>query len=604
VTFGRSSARGLSSVAACCAMVVLFAGCGASRRSVDATDDDTRSEGGANAGGSAGTAGTAGTGSTVGSGGSAEVSTGGEAGASGAAGAAEPPLPCSAGIAPTSQVRRLTNEQYDRTVRDLVGVTALAEFGNAAPSSLLAPDHSGNLTDADWEGYMLAGEAIAAQVMADAGLRSRFIGCTPTGDGSACLRDTVVAFGRRAFRRPLSDADIARFDAIIAAGAEITETGAAEEVAEVLLNTFLVSPSFIQRSELSTEADADGNFPLSAHELAARLSYTLWGSMPDVILNRAADAGEITSLEQIRAQAERMLTEPRAREQVDAFHQDYLMMRGGAYWDDVQKDTSLYPLFTAGVASVLKQETLRFFDAVVFDEGGSFQDLFSSEIGFVNADTALLYGLDPAQFGAELEPVTLDPDQRPGFLTRVGFLSAFSHYESTAPILRGVFVTSRVLGIDLGADPSAGLPPPADDFLTNRQQTEAVTSPPACAGCHTYINPPGFVLEAYDTTGRWQTLDPMGGPIDTTADVHIDGASVTVESPADLMSRLAASEDAQLAYVRRWIGHAYERPVHALDSCIEQELALELRDPEYSILSLLSDLTQSDSFRVRALETP
>jgi hypothetical protein len=539
------------------------------------------------------------------------VSTGGEAGApgsAGVAGASEPPLPCSDGIAPTSQLRRLTNEQYDRTVRDLVGVTALTEFGNAAPSSLLAPDHAGDLTEADWEGYMLAGEAIAAQVMGDAELRSHFIACTPTGDGSACLRDTVVAFGRRAFRRPLSETDVARFDAIIAEGAEITETGAPEEIAEVLLNTFLVSPSFLQRSEFSTEADGAGNFPLSAHELAARLSYTLWGSTPDSILNRAADAGELTTLEQIRAQAERMLADPRAREQVDAFHQDYLMMRGGAHWQwqNVQKDTSLYPLFTTGVASVLKQETLRFFDAVVFDEGGSFQDLFSSELGFVNADTAALYGLDPAQFGAELEPVTLDPDQRPGFLTRVGFLSAFSHYDSTAPILRGIFVTSRVLGIDVGPpDPSVELPPPSQEFLTNRQRTEALTSLPACATCHsTYINPPGFVLEAYDTTGRWQTIDPLGGPIDTIADVYIDGASVTVQSPVDLMRRLAASEDAQRAYVRRWLAHAYERPVHALDSCIEQELALELRDPAYSILSLLSDLTQTDPFRSRAPESP
>jgi hypothetical protein len=328
--------------------------------------------------------------------------------------------------------------------------------------------------------------------------------------------------------------------------------------------------------------------------------------MPDATLDREADAGELATPEQIRAQVERMLDEPKARELVDAFHQDYLMMHGGSYWEEVHKDTSRFPLFTAGVASALKQETMRFFDAVVFDEEGSFHDLLSSALAFVNADTAPLYGLDPARFGAELAPVTLDPNQRPGFLTRVGFLSAFSHYDNTSPVLRGTFVTTRVLGIDIGpSDHSAGLPPPAQEFSTNRQRTDAMTSPVACADCHsTYINPPGFVLEAFDSTGKWQTVDPLGGPIDAVADVYIDGASVSVQSPADLMRRLAASEDAQRAYVRHWIAYAYERPVHAFDACFEQQLALEVRDPNYAILSLLSDLTQTDPFRKRALETP
>jgi hypothetical protein len=592
-------------------MAALIAGCGASRRSAGADDDDVASNAGASGTGDQG--GTAGSGASngtagTGAGGSPDPSSGGEAGnAEGAAGAAEPePPPCGAGIAPTSQVRRLTNEQYDRTVRDLVGLTALTAFGDAPPSSLLAADHAGDLTEADWDGYLLAGEAIAAQVMADVNLRSRFIACTPTGDGSACLRDTVVEFGRRAFRRPLSEREIARFDAIIADGARITERGSPEEIAEVLLNTFLVSPSFILRSELSSQTDSDGNFPLSPYEIATRLSYTLWGSIPDATLDRGADAGELATLEQIRAQVERMLDEPKAREQVDAFHQDYLMMNGASYWAGVQKDTSRFPLFTAGVASALKQETMRFFDAVVFDEEGSFQDLLSSALAFVNADTAPLYGLDPARFGAELAPVTLDPSERPGFLTRVGFLSAFSHYDSTSPVLRGMFVTSRVLGVDVGPfDHSTGLPPPAQEFSTNRERTDAMTSPAACASCHsTYINPPGFVLEAFDSTGKRQTLDALGGSIDTVADVYIDGASVSVQSPADLMRRLAASEDAQRAYVRHWIAYAYERPVHALDSCFEQRLALEVRDPDYAILSLLSDLTQTDPFRKRALETP
>ncbi|WP_437757148.1 DUF1592 domain-containing protein [Sorangium sp. So ce1389] len=536
-----------------------------------------------------------------------ESSTGGTGGKPGSPGSPNGGTQCTPGIASTSQIRRLTNAQYDRTIRDLLGVTALKASGNAAPSTLLATDQAGSLTDLGWSAYTSVAEMIAAQVMADPALKANFLKCTPTGDGAACLHDTIVEFGRRAFRRPLTQAEVARFDAIVAKGPEITPNGAPEEVAEALLYMFLISPSFIQRAEIAEAPDGAGRFALSSHEVASRLSYMLWGTIPDEALNQAADQGQLSTPEQILAQAQRMLEDPRAQQMVAGFHRYYLELGANTRWDSAQRDTKLFPVFDRSLIPILAEETERFFEHVVFTRGGTFQEFFLSTTAFVNAATAPLYGLEPANFGAELQEVTLDPTQRPGFLTRAGFLNAYSSYNRTSPILRGVFITKDVLGIDPGTPPPGALETPLPegaDLDTNRKRVDAQTAGAACAACHhNFINPPGFVMEAYDAVGRWQTHEAStGAPIDTVADVLIDGQPVKVVSPADLMAKLAASPNAQRQYAQKWVSYAYERDGHPLDSCTVSDLAAKITAGGYTILDLVTDLTQSESFRIRAVE--
>src|SRR5262245_43176234 len=219
------------------------------------------------AGGAMGT----GSGSSIGSGAGGSTPTGlGGAGAGAAS--------CTPGVPGTSQIRRLSNAEYDRTVRDILGITGLSASNGSRPSNLLATDQAGGLTDIGWAGYKTVGASIAAQVMADTTLKSKFITCDPAA--RSCLHDTVVSFGRKAFRRPLTTDDLAAFDAIIAAGPQITATGAPAEVAEVLLYMFLIHPAFIQREELAETDDGAGHFSLSSYEIATRLSYLLWGSTP------------------------------------------------------------------------------------------------------------------------------------------------------------------------------------------------------------------------------------------------------------------------------------------------------------------------------------
>lgn len=506
---------------------------------------------------------------------------------------------CVPGVPGTTQIPRLTNAQYNRTIADLVGAT---------PPGLLAIEQAGPITKAIWDGYRLSADNIAASVMADPELKSNFLRCTPEGDGVACLSETIREFGRRAYRRPLTDEEAARFDDMVARRAELTATGSVDEIAQVILATFLKSPSFLQRSELAETADASGNFKLSGHEVASRLSYMLWGTMPDDELSLAADNEELQTKEQVLAQARRMVSDPKARDVAAEFHRHYLELTAGSRWDSVMRDQAQFPTFSPAVVPDMINDVEMLFDAV-YSSGGTFQDLLTTNIAFVTANTAPLYGLDPSQFTETPQPVELDATLRPGFLTRVGFLAAYSAQTRTSPILRGAFITKEVLGIDPGSpDPNAlDAPLPNDPGLdTNRKRVEAQTSAPACAGCHApFINPPGFVLEVFDAIGAQQTNDPTtGAPIDGEAEVIFstqEGPKL-VTTPAELAANIAASPFAQARYASRWVSYAYNRVLTEPDVCTVEAVSTKLTAGNYSIQDLLTDLTQTDSFTVRATE--
>jgi hypothetical protein len=252
----------------------------------------------------------------------------------------------------------------------------------------------------------------------------------------------------------------------------------------------------------------------------------------------------------------------------------------------------------------LREETEAFFDYVTFTSG-TFADLFLNSIGFVNADMAELYELsDLASFGDELMMIQLDPERRPGFLTRLDFLSSHAYFDRTNPSRRGYFIGGVVLGLDPGSHTDLGLePPPLDgEFSTNREATEALTAPITCTACHEpYVDPPGYALENYDAVGRYQTVDALGGAIDPVADVALDpDLTVRVSTPLELMTALANSRRARSNYVERWASFAYERLPNPQDACVVEELTDDIQNNSHTILNLIADLTQAESFRKRA----
>ncbi len=527
----------------------------------------------------------------------------------GTAGTGGDPLPtgsCMQGIPVTSQIPMLLNRQYANVVRDLLGVTAL---DNAPVADALVGDFTGAMTAPAWEVYKTVGAKIANQVMTGAN-KTKFINCDPAA--ADCLKTTIQTFGRKAFRRPLTDDEVAAFQSL----SSVTPAGTPAEVAEAILNAFLVSPSFLLIPELNTEAETTPGgvaaIKLSQQEVATRLSFLLWGSVPDDVLNKAADDKQLSDNAQILAQATRMIQDrPRTGGFISAFHQDWAQMNNSTgHWFKGAKlhDPAVYPNYSDAAVAANQAEMGAFFEEVAYSNG-SFQDLLLSNVAFVNKDNAVLYGLDPSKYGADMTKVTLDSttNPRPGFLTRAGFLGSYADYASSSPILRGAFTAIWMLGIGVPApDPANTKKKPDGTFQTMRAYTEALTQADGtdCKGCHQVFNPIGFILENYDGIGKWQTKDPMGGditPAITTAKVDFGtGAGPTdVSTPQQLMQGIAAAPKAQELYAQAWVSFSTGRRVNAYDQCTVDKLKGKQAGNGYTILSLLGDLTQADSFRLR-----
>jgi len=509
---------------------------------------------------------------------------------------------CAPGVPGTSQIPRLLNRQYSAVVRDLLGLTTLASANNQPPGAGLYADFEGPTNVDAWRLYQEVGDKIATEVMAGPN-KSKFITCNPATAG--CLTDTIRTFGRKAFRRPLTDAEVARFEKL----GQTTPKGTPDEIAQTTLYAFLVSPSFLQIPELATTTE-NGNIKLSSYEVAARLSFLLWDSIPDDVLRDAADKEQLDSKEKILAQAKRMIAiRDKAAPLIAAYHRKYLDMdNDDSHWWKVSHDSGKFPLYSTAAVSVFQDELDLFFEDVAFG-GGSFEDLFLSNVGYVNKDTAAIYDLDPKDFGTELKRVTLDADRRPGFLTRAGFLSSYSHYDATSPILRGAFVTVYMIGVNPGTpDPAFFLmKPPQGDYKTERAYTEALTSQSACTGCHTpFVNPPGFVLEKYDSIGKWQTVDPRSGgdadagKIDGTATVTFSAGNVKkINTPRELMEEITKTPMAKRMYAEKAVAFATRRVANANDACTVNVLNTKLAEDGFPLLDVFTEMTQADSFRFR-----
>jgi hypothetical protein len=566
--------------------VALLAGCEGSIGG-QGTSSGTGASTGTGTGNSTGT----GTGNTVGTG------TGNTTGTGTGGSAPVDPNVCTPGVPTTSQIPRLTRAEYDKTTRDLLGI-------DVQPSSMLAPDTLGSVDQRAWDGYKTAAASLATQVMATPTAKAKVLPCTT--DNATCIQQFITAFGQKAFRRPLTAAEVTRYQNLYTNRATLTVNKTFDEAVTAIIKAFLMSPSFLSRAETSTAIPEGSLFQVSSWEMASRLSYTLWGTMPDDTLFTAAQQNKLVAQADILAQAQRMLQDPKARVKVAEFHEKYALQGEATRWSEVAHDPALFPLFKASMVPTLTAEAKKFFDYITFDAKGTFQDLMTKPIAFVNRDLAPIYGLT-GTFGTDLTMANLDAAQRAGVFTQVGFLASYSSYDRTSPILRGAFIEKELLCRQIGAPPdgAANTPLPTTGN-TNREMVTAQTSGGACASCHLeVVNPPGFAFEAFDSIGGWQTTEKRGGAaIDSTADVMIGTKKVHVTGPVDLMKAIAASPEGQSCYAQRLVTFAYERSLTSQDVCTVQMLAGKMNTSGYNILALLTDLTQTQSFRYRAKELP
>ncbi|KYF66885.1 hypothetical protein BE15_29790 [Sorangium cellulosum] len=514
---------------------------------------------------------------------------------------------CAPGVTapgPTPRLTRLTHAQYDNTIRDLFGKDM-----KAAASFLADPAFEGftnnaralTVSDRLARDYRRAAETIAESAVADEAVLGKILPCAPEGDGAACARRFIQELGKRVYRRPLSAEQEEAYVAAFARGNGLFEAGTPfEQGVRHVIEVMLQSPHFLYRVELSEALDGEDIIPLDGHEVATRLSYLLWNSLPDDALLAAAEGGALGTPEGVEAEARRMLADPRAVSALDDFHDQWLQV---SRYDDLTKDPALYPDFDASVSSAMKAETRRFIRHVVLEMEGDYEALMTSSVGFVNDKLAPIYGVE-GSFTSELVETPLDPGARAGLLTQAGFLSSHAFFNKTSPIHRGVFIQRQILCADL-PDPPANvdteLPPIQGEIRTTRDQVEAHTSPKACSTCHGMINPPGFAFEHFDAVGRYRA-DEGGAPIDASGTLTVGATEMRFDGAIDLVKQLAQSPVAERCYLTNWYRYGNARQLSPEDACTIEELDAKLVETGYNIKELLVALTQTKTFRNRAVE--
>jgi hypothetical protein len=483
------------------------------------------------------------------------------------------------------EARRLSRVEWWSSVRDLLGIEArpLLPDENTGSSGFATP---GLVSEVDVQTYAQA----AAEVAAKADLRS-LAGCTT--EDAECAAVFVRTFGRKAFRRPLAAEEALElrglYERLRTPEIAFDHTTALRTVLEAILQ----HPAFLYHWEaVDPPVREDGLVKLGSHEIAARLSYFLWSSIPDDALARAADDGALGTVEAIEIHARRMLRDPKAKETIDAFVSQWLRLDP---LEGAKRDPNRYPGFDAALATSMRDEVLAFARGVILDGDGRLETLLRGSFGFPDARLAEIYGV--AQSGR----VDLPPRQRPGILTRAGVLAATSNNYEGDPTKRGVLVRTRVLCQEL-APPPADIPPlpPTRDDATVRERHEEHVRNAACAGCHALTDPIGYGFGTFDAVGRW-TEREAGKTIDTSGRVAaLDGRDRSFADVAGLTAILAESPEVRSCLVRQFARFALGRREGDDDLGALNRAYATFAASGFDLRELLVAIATSKTFRYRA----
>lgn len=401
----------------------------------------------------------------------------------------------------------------------------------------------------------------------------------------------VLDLADRAWRRPLTDVEK---DSLRALYQKLrSEELAHEDAVRLLITRVLVSPGFLYRAE--RPADGEAPKPVSSSELASRLGYFLWSSMPDAELRRDADSGMLQNPDIFQAQVRRMLGDARMRSLATEFACQWLHIRDVALLDE--KSERHFPEFSA-LRSAMEEEAILFFTDL-FQRDGSVLDVITADHSFLNEALAAHYGI-PGVKGAEWRRVDgLAAHGRGGVLGWAAVLAKQSGASRTSPILRGNWLVEVLLG-DRLPKPPKGVPPlpesESDGDLTVRQLTEKHSLDPNCSGCHRRVDPFGFALEEFDAIGRRRTMDLGNRPVETGVTLP-DGTRI--KGPAELRTYLATTRRDEFlqTFCRRLLGFALGRSLRLSDMTLVGQMKESLKQNDYRFSAALKVLLDSPQFR-------
>ncbi len=543
---------------------------------------------------------------------------------------------CDESLTPESPAwRRLTRAQYDNTLRDLLGYAlgdanqALEVYG--ALGSLLdsLPNDERPKVEEDLHGtyrrldqgvaqshvdnwYAVAGRV--AEELTDSSRLETVVGACASDSAQvqSCVDEFVRRFGARALRRPLTDEEVAFYAGFYGDTSSADPAGYADVVAG-LLN----APQFLYMVEHGQDATGHAaEYRLSAFELASRLSYHFWNTMPDEELWRTAEDGSLLDEDAYAAQVERLFDDPRTERATQDFFREWLKLENLTRLDQAN-DVPVFKSFAGDqlpsnvLHESMTQEIVDLLGYLSWEQNASFDEVMTTPLIVPEtAELAAIYGSD-----VSTTPIEAPAGERPGLLTRAAFLATGS--ANTRPIIKGVFIRENILCDHIPSPPgnAAATIPELSPELTTREVVEALTQQEGtvCASCHTtLINPLGFVTENYDALGRYRSeqrlFDEEGNevgsrPVDTSVVPQVvDSDETSVDGVEGLMQLVLASGKAQACLARQYFRYSYGRWEHVVnDGCALEQLRSALVEGG-SVRAMLREVALSPSFRQRTIE--
>jgi hypothetical protein len=423
-------------------------------------------------------------------------------------------------------------------------------------------------------------------------VRESLLQCTAVPGSPACADEILVSFLRRAWRRPPTNQELDRYLGLVRTA--LSEGGQFEDGIALALRASLVSPHFIFRVEVDPDPTSDAPHPLTDHELATRLSYFLWSSMPDEELLTLADQGALQDDEVLAAQTERMLADTKARALTDNFAGQWLQTRA---LFDVVPDYNVFPEYDEALKYGLYEETATFFETFL-REDLPVGEMFVADFTFVNERVANHYGIEGIE-GPALRRVTPDREatNRRGLLTHAGVHTLTAYPTRTSPVKRGQWVLSQLLCSEPPPPPPGveGLIEEVDPTGTLRERLEQHRADPTCASCHALMDPIGFAMESYDGIGRHRT-DDRGFPIDPSGELVTGETFSDVHELADI---LAKDERVTKCVARHMATYALGRGIEFEDAAMMNDIHQGFAADGGQLRRLVHHIVQSPLFRWR-----
>jgi hypothetical protein len=506
------------------------------------------------------------------------------------------PTSCDMPFPNRAPIRRLTRFEYNRTVDTLLGDTS--NPANSLPAETVGNGFGNDadklsVSDLHAEQYSSVAADIAARATAADRIQSTVpcFGTATAETEAACARSFIEDFGKRAYRRPL---EVGELDELLALERGIRASFPFEVSLTSVIEAILQTPDFLYRPEFGAP---DTTYPNllrpTGYEMATRLSYLLWGTIPDDTLLAAAETGELLTDTGVLTQATRMLSDPKARPVIRTFFDYYLPLNT---LTDLSRDPAQFPTFNASIGSLMREETQRFLEYEIFEGPGTWPGALTAPYTFVNERLANFYGMSGV-VGEEFQRVDLDTTKRLGLLTQGAIQTGTTVSNFTNPVRRGVFLLRHIMCVELPDPPPSFandiMPPDPGSALTGRERYSMHSSDPVCANCHAVMDPPGFALENYDAVGLWRDQE-NGVTIDASG--QLDMLPAPFNGPVELVTQIATSEQTQHCFAENWFNFGYGRTLDAGDACSMASVEEAFTQSGYDIKQLLLALTQTDAF--------